>query len=346
MKETKITCPKCGTELKIAESEPVTVNIIIGEDSGTNTVDSKETESPLTKAQKRMRALKAAGIDTSGLFAMQTGDIARLTDGVVSIVLEDDPIFNSIMDNGTIPNHRLFRRWVMAQMFHLLSRPNGFTSALRAKGYDYQWKVIADELKTQVKLYTNDRENFENRNRWFNKNLVVGMCKGYMKQLTEYIDRLPVKKCKSIPYKTIHGKNIFLDDFHHKVFGPINYAIYLIQSAVTPEELYDSFKKFQKVYVKISRGADMETCFIDAYKGAGAYYTMKNMILFHGCVFKKKYRGKLVDIPKGISLNYLEEKAAEYGNKEGWRLFGVMKLLISDNDIDIKKKMLEWRNNK
>lgn len=78
--------------------------------------------------------------------------------------------------------------------------------------------------------------------------------------------------------------------------------------------------------------------FKDAYKGAGAYFTMKNLILFH----KASFKNGCIKLGQKKSMAMLENKANEYKN-EGWRLFGVMKKLIEDNNIDIVKKMREWK---
>lgn len=344
MKETKIVCPKCGTEFEIPEHEYASAGIVIGKDSGLGTIVLKEADTPVTKAQKRLETLKKAGVDVSSLFAMQTGDIARLDNGVMSVVPDDDPIFQAIMDGGTIPDRHLFRRWVMAQMFHLLV--GNFTDNLRAKGYDYQWRVIEDELRVQKKLFLNDKENFSERNAWFDKSVVVAMCSHYSKCLERHINYLKKKpkKCKGVPYIRIAGKNVFLSDIWSKVACPINRAVSDIEYAKTPADLYYAYLKFKRVYIKV-KGMRMSASFIDAYKGVGAYYTMKNMILFHSCLFRTdsgKRRGCWMS--KEASIQYLCNKAAEYSKSdEGWRLFGVMRKLIADNNIDIQKKMAEWR---
>lgn len=344
MKETKIVCPKCGTEFEIPEHEHVATGVVIGKDSGVGTIVLKEAEAPVTKAQKRLEALKGAGVDISSLFAMQTGEIARNDNGVLSVLSDDDPIFQSIIAGGTIPDRHLFRRWVMAQMFHMLV--GDFTQNLRSKGYEYQWRVIEDELRVQKRLFRNDPENYYERNMWFNRRVVSDICKGYTKQLDNHINYLKKKKvkhCKGVPYVHIVGKNIFVSDLFGKVQAPLNRAVSKIDRATTPDELYRAFMNFKKAYAKV-REMRMNTCFIDSYKGVGAYYTMKNMILFHGCVFYTTVAGKRRKMTKDDSLRYLKDKAKEYSQGyDGWRLFGVMKELIADNKIDIKKKMAEWR---
>lgn len=340
-KETKVVCPKCGTEFEIPEHEYASAGVVIGKDSGLGTVVLKAAgETPVTKAQKRMEALKAAGMDTSGLFAMQTGDIARLDNGILSVVPEDDPIYSAIIKGGTIPDRHLFRRWVMAQMFHLLI--GDFTKNLRRKGYEYQWHMIENELKVQSKLYYTDKENFVERNKWFNQNVVTSLCEEYLRQLRKRLDYLEENKthtCKGVPYIKFGGKNIFVSDLYNKVIAPVDRAIDKIKYATDPVKLYVAYTKFKKVYARMNY-LKMSTTFIDAYKGVGAYYTMKNLILFHGCNFVDKDGNKL---SQSESMRYLAKKADQYAaDSEGWRLFGVMKKLLQDNHVDIQKKIDSW----
>ena len=79
---------------------------------------------------------------------------------------------------------------------------------------------------------------------------------------------------------------------------------------------------------------------VDAYKGSGAFFTMQNLIRFHGCTAIDD-NGKRLD--KYQSLAFLSAKAEMYQDGEGWRLLAVLKKMLSDNNIDIKKKMSEWR---
>ena len=324
MNEIKVVCPNCGEEF----------------------VANVNGELPVTKAQKRIAALKAAGVDVTGLFAMQTGNIAALDNGIISVVPDDDPIFDAIMNSGTIPDRRLFRRWVMAQMFHMLASGD-FTKKLRNKGYIYQWKMIEDELKTQMKLKRDDIENYNERHAWFNKSVLLHMCRDYqyfLRKRIEYLTKYKTRKCKGLKYIRIAGGDTFVDDVYVKVMKPIGVAVERIYNCDDNNAagLYDAYMHFKSVFAKIPEcSVKMSASFIDAYKGVGAYYTMKNMILFHDCVFKNNAKQK---ISTSESMDYLQSMSESYADTgEGWRLFGLMKKLIQDNDIDIEQKMAEWR---
>lgn len=54
--------------------------------------------------------------------------------------------------------------------------------------------------------------------------------------------------------------------------------------------------------------------------------------------------GKRLD--KYQSLAFISAKAEEYKDGEGWRLLAVLKKMLSDNNINIKKKMAAWRKDK
>lgn len=367
--ETKVVCPNCGAEFAIPEREHVAIGIAIGKDSGLGVVfpsiasisSATETVSQKTptnqtpaqmKAEAKIEALRKAGVNVDNLFSMKGAagqeTIARLENGKLTIVPDDDPIFAAIIKRGTVPNRRLFRRWVMAQMFHMLTykayygHGKGFIDALEAKGYKYQWKMVLEEMRVQAKLAKSDPENFVLRNRWFNAERIVVMCDDYVKELINYVGQLRERHCKGVPYVKLSGMNIFKADLATKVYGELNKAIVAIRYAKNPDALYYAVQRFYNLakHFRMVGNIPMSQAFKDAYKGAGAYFTMKNLILFHGASFKNG----CIKLGQKKSLAHLEAKAEEYGaTKEGWRLFGVMKKLIADAGINIEQKMAEWR---
>lgn len=69
---------------------------------------------------------------------------------------------------------------------------------------------------------------------------------------------------------------------------------------------------------------------IDAYKGAGAYFTMKNLILFHNCQIHLD-DGQVLD--RDASMQHLSQLNANTAIN-GQQMFATMLRLISDNNFD------------
>lgn len=327
-KENIMTCPRCGADLNGAENP---------------------ARLPKT-AQERIEALRLAGVDVSHLFAMQGangGDyIASNQDGKLTILDDNDPIFSYITSQGDVPNRRLFRRWVMAQMFHMLSytpyrgqSPLGVTAMIHRLGYEYQWKMLLDELRAQLKMESRDSNGFAERNRWFNNKVAFVMAHHYLERLKKHVDSLQERKCKGIPYKRIYGRDIFVSDLDRKVYTPLIIAANLIKYAQNAAQLYDAVSKFNVQRIRLSHDTPQSKTWMDAYKGAGAYFTMQNLIRFHGCLITDD-KGRRLN--KNQSLDFITFKATLYKD-EGWRLLAVLKKMLRDNNIDIKKKMAEWR---
>lgn len=355
-KETKVLCPECGTQFAIAQNEFTTTVKVIGKDSGLGdiypaTVGRAAPAKLPQKAEERIEALRNAGVDVSCLFAMRGsngGECIASNKGGKFVVLDDnDPLFDHIISQGTVPNRRLFRRWVMAQMFHMMSQtayrskePLGVTSMIHSLGYEYQWKMLMDELYAQMKMENRDPASFTERNRWFNAGVVAAMAKDYTVQLKERVDALKVRKCKGVPYKRICGRNIFESDLVVKLYYPLDMAISRIKQAKNATQLYNAAKNFNEMRIKMPSDTTQSKSWVDAYKGSGAYFTMQNLIRFHNCVAIDD-AGKRLD--KYQSLAFISAKAEAYKDDEGWRLLAVLKKMLSDNNINIKKKMAAWR---
>lgn len=325
-KKTDVLCSKCGAEFA----------------------------TPSKTAQERIEELRNAGVDVSNLFSMRGANggecIASNKNGQFSVLDDNDPIFNHIIEQGTVPNRRLYRRWVMAQMFYMMSytecfskEPVGVTEMIHRFGYEYQWKMLLNELHAQVKMEGKDIENFANRNRWFNAEVVTAIAEDYIEKLKKRVDALKERKCKGIPYKRINGRNIFVSDLDNKLYYPYQRAVISIKIAKNIAQLYNATKEFNDMRIKMAHDTPQSKAWVEAYKGSGAFFTMQNLIRFHGCVAIDDTDKRL---DKFQSLTFILKKAEDYKNGEGWRLFAVLKKMLADNNIDIKKKMAEWRKKK
>ena len=350
--ETKVMCPVCGTEFAIGEHEHQVKNAtVIGADSGLGEV--------YLPVSKRGEALKAAGIDTSKYFSIQIpggGEqwMQKADDSKTAVPVSDpnilgilnnivgDRIAEQIIKGGTVPNRNLFRRWVMSQVFHWLSYGDQ-AAWLKLHGYKYQWEMLVEELRVQARLYKNgDMENFNARNRWFDKALALGMAYDHIGQMRQDANDRPQHKCKGVPYVKYDGVDYFVSDIEKKLIAPMReYALKIqIQTAKNPQQLYEAVKQFcDHAHLNVAGAFKQNADWKDSYKGMGAYATMQNLLRFHGCTFPKDNdfykRGR-------SGLDCLEAAAGCYQDGEGWRLFGLMKQMIDENGIDIKAKMRQW----
>ena len=314
----------------------------------------------LTK-NERMNALNAAGINTSKYFTVdldngtkihliidENGNPVRVDNN------ENDPILNEIIEDGYVRNSKLHRRFIMAQMFQALNyvsydgKDKGYNAYLRRMyGYDYTLKMMLEEIRVLSKLEARDKETFEERVHFFDKNVVMAVMEDYLEKLKKYVDKLPNHKCKGVPYKKVKGTNIFVDDLDKKLYAPVRSYIYKVKIAKSYAEVYKVLSAFmsKRRFIKLPYDTAKSKVWIDAYKGSGAYYTMKNLIMYHGCKIYNKYGHPMYgegSLPVGY-MNILKAKLDEYKG-EGWRMFALMKKVIKDNNFDFNKRMNEIYN--
>lgn len=310
----------------------------------------------MSKAEMRIAALKAKGVDTSCYFPLGSESVVKIEDGVAVPVEMMDEVEKKVVEGGYINHYKLFRRWVMSQMFRMLRKQdeNGgsFTKLIQDHGYEYSWRVVEQELKAQAKMREHrDMDNFEERKAWFDKTTVVAMANHYVGTLKEYVDdnliyrtnrhgdKVYKHTCNGLPYVRFRGKDMFVKDLNKKVYYPLERAIYRMEHALDASDFYEATCKFNRLRRKMKSDTKVSQWFIDAYKGSGAYFTCKNLIMFHGATFRNG--GRFLGQKK--SLDYLDDKLREYSSThEGWRMMGVLKQLINDSNISVDGKIKEW----
>lgn len=309
----------------------------------------------LTK-NERMEKLNKAGINTGKYFTLNVDEsipagakihIVVDKDGnyVPEVIRENDVIFNQIIEDGYVRNTKLHRRFVMAQMFHMLNYVSwdgqfkGYNDCLKKMyGYDYTLKMMTEEIRVLGKLEVRDFESFNERSHFFNKGVVVAVIEDYLEKLKEYVETLPNRNCKGIPYKKIKGMNVFNADLDKKVYYPVRAYIGAVKCARNYAQIYAVLAKFLKDYIKLPHNTAKSKVWIDAYKGEGAFYTLKNLVMFHGCKIEVSGR---YDIGYGNNaMAYLNGALDEYKG-EGWRMFALMKKVIEDNNFDFNARMAE-----
>ena len=308
----------------------------------------------MTNRTERMEKLTNAGIEVGKYFTLEVPEgldagtkihIVFDESGVPQFAADksNDYIVNNIISNGYVRNTKLFRRFVMAQMFHNLNwvsydkKYSGYNECVKRNyGYDYTFKMMLEEIRVLSKLEEKDAESFIERSHFFTKDVIVATMEDYMDKLKVHINALPNKNCKGVPYKRIKGANIFNVDIDKKIYAPLRRNIYKMKSAKTYKVMYSVLRSFMKDMIKLDYSTPKGKAWMDAYKGEGAYYTCKNLIMFHGC----KVRTNNAFHSTEDSMIILKNNLVKYQN-EGWRMFAFMKKLIEDNNINTKTHITE-----
>ncbi len=277
----------------------------------------------------------------------------------MSNVIKEDKVkttldnYNKIcseITNGYVRNSKLHRRWVMAQMFRMLNYKSwngktGYDVYMKERlDYTYQFEMVLNELWTLNKLKKEDFAEYEKRSRFFTTSVIMELCNDYSDKLNKEINKAKLKRCRSELYKTLpNNKDVFINEIEGKVTNPITHEIDLIKNDFIKEDYTNAYRDlnyFVNRYVKkykLQFNTPKCKTWKDAYKGAGAYYTLMNMVKFHDCFIEDEYGSKLYGMS---AVRYIDNKANEY-REEKWRLFYFMKKVIEDNKFDFKARMEE-----
>lgn len=311
---------------------------------------------------ERMEKLNNAGVDTKKYFNLDlpnglkpgakiqividdNGEPMVVCDNYdKNTVSSDDYIASQIIADGYVRNTKLHRRFVMAQMFHMLNyvsydgKHRGYNDYLRYM-YDYKYTLdmMVEEIRVLGKLEVRDTESFIERSHFFNKNVVIAVLKDYLEKLVRYIDAMPDKNCKGVPYKRVKGENIFNTDLEKKLYRPIRERIWKVGRASNYTQMYRELFAFMRYnFIKLPDNTPKSKEWIDAFKGAGAYYTLKNLIMFHDCKVLARHGFYTTE----DSMVILKQRLDQYQG-EGWRMFALMKKVVADNHFDFGARMQE-----
>ena len=307
--------------------------------------------------KERMAKLNDAGVEVGKYFTFEIPEglepgtkIHLVVDesGVTKVAptMENDAILDQIIEDGYVRNTKLHRRFVMAQMFHMLNYVSydgydrGYNDCLRRMyGYDYTIKMMLEEVRVLGQLEERDRETFKEREHFFDRGTIAAVLEDYIKELKKYVETLPIHKCKGVPYKRVKGVNIFVEDFDKKLYMPIKHYITQVMCVKDYKTVYNVLCNFKRNMVKLPYNTPKSKAWIDAFKGAGSYYTLKNLVMFHNCNIIS-----VEGINYGVnSMVYLKSRLDAYKG-EYYKMFALMKQVIADNNINTKTHIREVCN--
>ena len=197
---------------------------------------------------ERLETLKKAGINVDVLKDLMNGN----SDFKNIFVDKDDPVIQELEENGFIRNKELFRRWITAQTFRLIKWSPSWTEAVN-RWYDirYVYRMTKTELATDITI---QRKSPSDRRLEF--------------------------------FRLQNFKDIFVDlmKFNYSpTYEQKRFYTEQIKSVVTLEELRDVVRRVRWAFPR-RINHHLPASWLNCFKGAGAYYTLQNIIRTHNFV--------------------------------------------------------------
>lgn len=211
-------------------------------------------------------------------------------------------------DNGYIKNTKLHRRWITAQILRVMKRSGGYKSWLKELDDRYKFKVLADEANVIAHL---DDATKNERTKFFNKEVITNT-------INDYVAYIVVHCCS--PYHTfkttkgLKSRDTFIAE--------ISTITTQIRNSDDYAEIY---KLIKKLPIKQRHNKFNSPSWDRAFMGAGAYYALKNLVAYDGCLINGWGRDR--------SLEFIEKKVND-GRYD--ILLTLLKQTINQNQFDLR----------
>ena len=296
------------------------------------------------KKNERMEILKNNGVDTSKYFTLLVNETipagTKINISIDNFVNATPNVYssiaNQIVEDGYVKNTKLHRRFVAAHYMRMLESSEGYHGYLnKYYGYMYQFDMMFEEVRVLSNLEAKDKETFDERRRFFTFQVVNRILDDYVKEVKKYIKTLKVKKCKGSPYVSISGfGDVFFNEIVDRVVDPIEAAVQNCKNNHTYSGLYHNLMSFKRTMIKLPYETRKSKNWVDAFQGEGAFYTLKNLIMFHDV--ELYYDNQYYD--KYNAMEILNNLAGRY---EGYQLNALLKETIKENNFNFWKSVKE-----
>ena len=286
--------------------------------------------------KNRFETLKANGIDTGRYFTLTVNE--TIPAGTkINISIEGNEVANKILEDGYVRNTRLHRRFVAAHYFKMLNSDLGWNGYLnRNYGFMYTLDMMLEEVRVLAHLEKVDAATFNERKQFFTKEVVHRVLEDYYTSMVNYIGTLPKKNCKGNPYVTLKGYgHVFCSNIEAEVLEPLRRAIKMCGNSRSYAELYITFAVLRRSMIKLPYDTKKSKTWVDAFQKEGAFYTLKNLIMFHGV--KLVYNGRIYQDAE-TSMVALNEIVRGY---EGYMMNALLKETIRVNNFDFARSVAD-----
>lgn len=349
----RVKCPKCKTEFDVVNHDSMVVPAF--HDESTNVIGTlvpskegndmeklkltQEVNFKTLSDEQKAEILKEMGFNVFDVMKAKVGDV--------------DENVQNIKGYGYVKNQKIHRRWITAQTMHLLGWYDGckfydkWTENMNHR-YHYfsQFDILKSEFNTLAHLEKLDKECFEERVQFFNKEVAISVCADYIQKLGKYLkEDAHVFHCKGIPYIRLRGEDVFVSDIDKRIINVLKDELNVFKHSMTSyEDNYNFIVSFMKNKFVVPFcnvwTLQKSAAWINAFKGAGAYYTMKNLVCYSGLKLINYDTEKCLSTSE--SLKYLEKETKKaVANCENYKLLALLKDSLKKSSFcfkDVVKK--------
>lgn len=246
MAKAEVRCPNCGTSFVVGNGG----NAVTELSGGIHYLVPETIRNENGKMNDRMKAFKDAGIDITKLQSLMQ------TDANIKEIFSDpnDKVLEEIGKGGFIRNPELFRRFICAQTFRLLKDNYGWTHAVRNM---YDIKYVFNQSKRELCLLIKLQKKCPNDIRF---------------QFFTLED-----------LRTIFAELFDYNKYRHYSNDT---EIKLMKNRILNSDSYeDLLSVVNRYYWRFDWNCSFKPkAWLNCFKGAGAYYTLQNIIRTHGLV--------------------------------------------------------------
>lgn len=227
---------------------------------------------------------------------------------------ENSQFYKKVMKDGHVFNPYIHRRWLPSQFVHIWKSYK--TKAARINHakiltVEYHIRLITDEVQKQATLYKYDKEAYYERSKFYTFDLMRHVLEQHMCSIYSYLVDVSYMYFRGVYLQKYNKHNFDTDIFEAKLMEDIESTRdkiskakdiieldYVVRNTVignnntgsniftlTGQGAYSRGKTPITYYGGLNMDTTHEICV--AYDKAGAYYTIKYMLMF--CY--KKYKG-------------------------------------------------------
>lgn len=254
--------------------------------------------------------LHKAGVDTDGFLSLRLNQSLipegaeltiqirdRKTGELFTLNLNDDDdrifgknsqFYGQMMADGHVFNPYIHRRFIAAQFRRLVMR-HGIDGVRDAVAREYDWKYAIEQMKKETHKLANlekhDRSAFAERSLFFSMNAIISIISDYVQVVHKEID-------DAVSLANRKNTRAYIRHYGHVERNNIRPMKYRFTKLLTEASACRTYAELDKLlegfeFLELDRRMSLPDSFITPFVNAGAFYTLKNAIMFEN---KRIYR--------------------------------------------------------